>query len=262
MDLPHTLREINDLPEEEKLAIYQTLLPEWLFDRYGVDRATLQFEGRRVVLFRCPPGSRVLEITVKRRASDADPMLYLNMVDTFNNQLLVLLVVVNDPESERFNIDIDEHGNPTHLGTSGRNIYAEQAAMLAGLAPGQVRRGLRLFKQAIPLFEKFVERMGHELFLIEPLAYHNAITFERYGFSYLRGYQEMVRIDREFRPGGDLYEQLSSEKTFRHPDAWKTVRGRSWAIHDGILSHPFTGFQMYKRLGVHAGVNTFSDAEW
>jgi hypothetical protein len=262
MTWPTSIREINDLPETEKMQIYKTLLPDWLFSKYKVDQVHLTLDGVRVVHFRCPPGSRALEISVKRRASDADPMLYLNMADTFNNQLLVLLVVVNDPDSERYNIDIDEHGNSTQLGTIGRNLNAELAAMRAGLSPGQIRKGLRSFKQAVPLFEDFVHNMGHDLFLIEPLAYHNAIIFERYGFNYMRGYQEMLWINEAFHPAGEIYQKLSPGRPFRQPDCWRSIRGRSWAIHDGILGHPFTGFQMYKRIGVHAGVNTFPDAEW
>lgn len=259
---PHSIREINDLPEVEKESVYRLLLPEWLFTDYGVDSEDLTVDGQRVVYFRCPKGSRAMEISVRRCATDIDPMLYLNMADTFNNQLLVLLVVINDPEAPRFNIDVDIQGNPTQLGTTGRNLAAEEAAMKAGLAPGQIRQGLRYFKRAVPLFEEFVKRMGHDLYLIEPLAYHNAILFERYGFNYIRGYREMARINEEFQPGGELYSRLSHERVFRQPDVWKSVRGRSWAIHDGILGHPFTGFQMYKRIGIHAGINTFSNAAW
>ncbi len=262
MSWPTSIREINDLPDSEKRSIYLTLLPEWLFTNFGMDRETLTINGQQVVQFRFPQGSRALEISVRRTPGDIDPMLYLNMTDTFNHQLLVLLVVVNDLDAPRYNIDIDEHGNSTHLATTGRNLAAEQAAMLAGLAPGQIRSGLRSFKHAVPIFEDFVKRMGHDLFLIEPLAYHNAIVFERYGFNYIRGYQEMVRIDREFRPGGELNAKLSTDRVFRNINSWKTIRGRSWAVHDGILGHPFTGFQMYKRIGVHAGINTFADAEW
>jgi hypothetical protein len=262
MSWPTSIREINDLSDDEKRAIYKTLLPEWLFVNFGMDRETLTIDGQQVIQFRCPRGSRALEISVRRTLNDIDPMLYLNMTDTFNHQLLVLLVVVNDLDAPRFNIDSDEHGNSTHLATTGRNLVAEKAAMNAGLAPGQIRSGLRSFKQAVPIFENFVQRMGHDLFLIEPLAYHNAIVFERYGFNYMRGHQEMIRIDQEFRAGGELNAKLSTDRVFRPKDAWRTIRGRSWAIHDGILGHPFTGFQMYKRIGVHAGVNTFLDADW
>lgn len=262
MKWPNSIREINDLPEPEKRAIYLTLLPDWLFTSYNLDHDNLTIDGQVAVRFRYPNGSRALEISVKRRPSDVDPILYLNMADTFNNQLLVLLVVVNDPDSERYNIDVDEHGNPSHLGTVGRNLSAEEAAMKAGLAPGQIRKGLRSFRQAVPLFEDFVRAMGHDMFLIEPLAYHNAIVFERYGFNYMRGYQEMVYINKEFQPGGELHRKLTPERVFRQLESWRTIRGRSWAIHDGILGHPFTGFQMYKRIGVNSRVNTFPDAQW
>lgn len=262
MNLPSSIREINNLPEADKYSIYKVLLPDWLFSTYGVDRNALTADGHNVVKFRCPSGSRALEITAKRRIQDTDPILYVNIADTFNNQLLVLLVVVNDLESPRFDIDLDENGNKTQLGTNSRNLIAEEAAMKAGLAPGQIRRGLRSFKQSIPTFEDFVHQMGHDLFLIEPLAYHNAIIFERYGFNYIRGHQEMVRINQEFRPKGEIHSKLSDLSVFRPKNAWETVRGRSWAIHDGILGHPFSGFQMYKRIGIHSNVNTFPDSSW
>jgi hypothetical protein len=259
---PHSIREINGLSEEEKQGIYSTLLPDWLFTQYEIDPKTLTVNGQPVVRFRCPAGSRALELIVRRQATDIDPMLYLNMADTFNNQLLVLLVVINDPDSLRFNIDVDLEGNPTQFGTTTRNLPAEKVALEAGLAPGQIRQGLRVFKQSVPQFENFVKNMGHDLFLIEPLAYHNAIVFERYGFNYIRGYSEMVRIHEQFQPGGALHQKLVPDNPFRPPDAWKTVRKRSWSIHDGILGHPFTGFQMYKRVGVHSSINTFPDAKW
>lgn len=259
---PNSIRSINALPDEEKFAIYATLIPDWVFVQFGIDKLTYEVDGYKVVQFRCPKGSRAMELTVRQRPLDRDPILYLNMADTFNNQLLVLLVVVNDPTSERFNTDIDQNGNPTHFGTASRNIPAELAAMRAGLAPGQVRSGLRAFKQSVPIFEEFVTKMGHDLFLIEPLAYHNAIIFERYGFGYVRGYQEMVRIHNEFLPNGQYHQKLNDENPFRHKEAWRTIRGRSWAIHDGILGHPYTGFQMYKRIGKHLAINTFPDATW
>lgn len=259
---PNSIREINSLPLEAKEAIYRTLLPDWLFTQYGIGRKTLAVDSQQVVQFRAPSGSRAVEISVKRRADDRDPMLYLNMADTFNNQILVLLMVINNPDAPRFNIDVDESGNLTQFGTIGRNRPAEMAAMNAGLAPGQIRAGLRQFKQGLPLFEDFIRRMGHEIFLIEPLAYHNAIAFERYGFSYMRGLQEMKHIHQEFQPGENLHNRLTLDNPFRAPEAWKSVRGRSWAIHDGILGHPFTGFQMYKIIGKEANINTFPNAQW
>jgi hypothetical protein len=43
------------------------------------------------------------------------------------------------------------------------------------------------------------------------------------------------------------------------------VRGRAWAIHDGILQtldKKWDDLKMIKQIGRHAGVNTFPDAEY
>jgi hypothetical protein len=262
LEFPSTIREINALPPAEKETIYRTLLPEWIFSEYNIDPLTLCVSGQKVVRYRFPENSRAVEISVKRYAQDRDPLLYCHITDTFSNQLLVLLVVVNDPDSPRFNTDIDQDGNPTHLASTGRNIPAEIEAKKNGLAPGQVRQGLRSFKTLVPIFETFAARMGHDLFFIEPLAYHNAYVFERYGFGYVRGLKAMKEIHQGFQEGGKLRIRLNSSTPFRSPEAHATVRGRSWAIHDGILGHPFTGFQMVKRLEHHAQINTFPDAVW
>jgi hypothetical protein len=260
MSIPASIREINGLPEQEKRAIYRTVIPDWVIAEFDIDPASDGIHGQ--VQYVCPKGSRALEITVRRDPADHDPILHLNIADTFNNQLLVLLVVVNDPDGERYNVDIDLLGNKTNFGTTSRNLPAELAAMRAGLAPGQIKRGLRAFKKSVPIFEEFVRGMQHDMFFIEPLAYHNAVIFERYGFNYMRGLKDMERIHDEFQAGAPLRAALNTENPFRQPDVWNQIRGRSWAIHDGILGHPFTGFQMYKRVGRDAGINTFPDAVW
>lgn len=249
---PSSIRGINDLPLEQKRAIYRTLVPDWVFPRFSISEDD--------VIMHCPSGSRAMEITVAAPNSQ-DPILYLNMADSFLNQLMVLLVVMNDPESDRFYIDVMPDGSQTYLGTSSRNISEEIRAMEMGLSPGQVHQGLRGFRNSVPIFENFIDQMHHDLFLIEPLSYHNAIIFERYGFGYTVGRKEMERIHREFQPGGDLHRLLDGTP-FRHPEAWRSIRGRSWAIHDGILGHPFTGFHMYKRIYNNAGISTFPDAVW
>lgn len=259
---PSTIREINDLPPSQKRAIYRALIPDWVYARFGIDPHDDTLGGQPAIIFRCPPGSHSVEISVYHAPQALEPAIYLHMGDTFNGQLIVLMVMVGDPEAPRFNIDVDEQGRETQLGIRSRNIPEEIRAMQAGSAPGQVRRGLRLFRAAIPVFEQFVSRMGHELFLIEPLFYHNAITFERYGFAYARGLQRMRWIHREFQPGGILHARLDGSTPFRHPEAWRSISGRSWAIHDGILGEPFSDVLMYKRVGVHAGITTFPDPVW
>jgi hypothetical protein len=259
---PDSIRGINDLPRAEKRAIYQTMIPEWVFPRFGIDPVANTIRGEPAITFRCPAGSNAVELSVFHDPAAPEPVLYMHMGDTFNSQLAVLMVVVNDPGAPRFDVDVDEQGRPNQLGTERRNLPAERRAMEAGLGPGQVRRGLRVFRSALPVFEAFVSRMHHDLFLIEPLFYHNAITFERYGFAYTRGLQKMNTIHREFLPGGKLHARLDGSTPFRPPDAWQSIAGRSWAIHDGILGEPFTGVSMYKRVGRDAGIETFPGAHW
>jgi len=132
----------------------------------------------------------------------------------------------------------------------------------AGLAPGQVRKGLRVSRMLIPLFEEFVECLGHDYYLMEPLAYHNAILFERLGCNYVQGQRKMQWVHLGFQPGSLLFEKLDGSRPFLQPDAWRTIRGRSWAIHDGILGEPWHGIKMYKRVGRHAEVDTFPGGEY
>lgn len=259
---PSSIRGINDLPPEQKRAIYRTLIPDWIYDRFGIDPVSLTINGLEVVKLRCPEHSRAMELSVFHHPDAEDPTLYINLADSFLGQLMVLLIVMNDPNSERFYVDQMPDGKSTNLGTSVRNLEEEIRAMQEGLAPGQIRVGLRGFRHSVPVFERFVENMHHDLFLIEPLSYHNAIIFERYGFGYTVGRKEIEWIHQEFQPGGILHERLDGSTPFRQPDAWKTIRGRSWAIHDGILGHSFTGFHMYKRLDHPANVQTFPDAIW
>ncbi len=255
-----SIRRINDLALEVRRQIYYTLLPAELLCLNGVDLTALA--NQRLVHLVCPEGTGSVEVVVYHPDEARDPLLYLQLADTANNQLMVLLFVVNDPHSPRFNVDRDWKGAPTKFGTLERNIEAEQAAMQAGLMPGQVRRGLKLARQLIPIFEQFVSRLGHKMFFLDPLTYNTAILFERYGCNYSQGRKQMEWINREFAPGGELYNKLDESTPFRQAGAHRTVHGRSWAIHDGILGQPFTDIKMYKRVGVPAGINTFPGGVW
>ena len=254
----YSLRQINELPIAQKEKIYRLLLPQQILETYGIDPETLSdAQGNRLVTFTFPEGSRMIEIDVRPEVGFPDPLLYLELVDTRLNQIEVMLFVVNDPNSERFETDRDWRGERTKFGTFKRNVPEEITAMEAGLAPGQVRQGLRMSRVLVPLFEDFVRRLGHDYYLMEPLAYHNAILFERLGCNYVQGLRKMEWIHIAFEPEGLLHEALDNSTPFRHPDAWRTVRGRSWAIHDGILGEPWHGVRMYKRVGKHAQIDTF-----
>ncbi len=251
-----SIRQINALPEADKHAFYHKLLPLDLLNRWSA----ASFE----IAIHCPADSSFVEIDVRHPADRRDPLLYFQIADTANGQIEVLLLVINDPLAPRFDVDLHWQGECTKLESRPRNIPAEIEAMNAGLAPGQVRRGLRISRELIPIMERFVAGLGKDRFFIEPLAYHAAILFERYGFGYMTGEGKMRWIDAAFRPGGALYEKLDGSTPFRGPEHAHTVRGRSWAIHDGILGVPWGStevkIRMYKRVGRHAGICTFADA--
>lgn len=259
----YSVRQISELSPTLKRAIYRQLLPMKLLADYGIDPETLcDDQGNELVSFSFPEGSRTVEIDVRPEVGFPDPLLYVELADTRLNQIEVVLFTVNDPQAERFETDRDWRGQRTKFGTLRRNIPEEVGAMKAGLAPGQVRKGLRLSRTLLPLFEKFVARLGHDYYLMEPLAYHNAILFERLGCNYVQGRRKMQWIHLGFQPGGLLYEKLDGSTPFLQADAWRTIRGRSWAIHDGILGEPWHGIKMYKRVGRRAGVDTFPGAEY
>ena len=258
---PSTIGGINLLPEPEKRAIYSRYIPSELLEKYNIPPLT-SATGYNLLQFRFASGSSDVEMRLFHETNFPDPILYAHLADTLNGQIHILLYVLNNPSSARFDVDKMPDGSPTHFGTLQRNIEAENNAFAAGLAPGQVRSGLRLLGPAIESFEKFVVALGHEMYFVEPLYYHVAVIFERYGFSYQVGKRLMDSIHAGFQNGGDLQTQLDGSNLFRQPEAANSIRKRSWAIHDGLLGEPFTNVTMYKRVGKSAGITTTPNCVW
>lgn len=257
-----SIAAINQLPEDQKRALYTRFIPPALLDQFGISRQLEDSRGRSLAKFSYEPGSTDLVIELRHEVAAEDPLLYAHITDTMNGQLHVLLYVVNDPNSPRFEVDRMPDETPTDFGTERRNLQAELAAMQAGLAPGQIRRGLGILKHAVPSFEQFVTEAGQSIYFLEPLYYHNAVIFERYGFSYSRGRRQMEAINAGFQPGGALAQRLDDSTPFRDPEHALSIRGRSWAIHDGVADARFTGVTMYKRVGERASLCTFPNARW
>lgn len=259
----HSIASLNSLADPERFVYLRFLLPPALLDRFAIDRQTLSdVEGRSLVKWVGDPGNSSVEISLFHQFAAADPLLYFHLADTVSQQVHILLAVVNDPDSPRFDVDRMPDGSKTHFGIFKRNLAAELAAFNAGLTPGQIRHGLRVLRGTMEAFEGFVTRLGHAMYFVEPLQYHNAIAFERYGFAYQQGRRWMQSLNTRFSEGGDLLARLDGSTPFRQPSAAQSIRGRSWAIHDGILGEPYTGVTMYKRVGVQAGVETFSGGVW
>jgi GNAT superfamily N-acetyltransferase len=252
-----SIRQINLLPEPEREQIYARLIPDALFEAFGIDRRTLaDGSGRRLVTFFCPADEHLVRIEVRLNPEDRDCVYLLKLDQTFDGDLELGFIIINDLRAERFDIDRDEAGRDTRLGTEGRNLKEEERAMAAGLAPGQARRGLRLYRTALRLVETFSASLGKDRFVLESNYYHLAVLCEKYGFGYLLGREEMERYHQAFASGGPLQRRLDGSTPFRGPGMERTARGRSWAIHDGILDEPWKPPRMFKPVGKALGIAT------
>ncbi len=255
-----SLAEINMLEVRHKEHIYAGIVPPRLFSILAASPDTFRGkDGRRRVRFIAPEGLGLVRIEARQKPDDRDAVFFLEMADTHYRQMELSFCIINDLSAPRFDVDVDTRGNDNCFATLGRNIPEEVRAMRAGLFPNQTHRGLRLFAEFFPTFERFVDALGMEMIVAEPLSYDNAIRYERYGFDYLSGRLLMQRISEGFKPGGVLYRRLDGSTPFRMPGMDGTVHGRSWAIHDGVMDEPWDNVRIYKVIGETAGVNTFPE---
>jgi hypothetical protein len=260
-----SIAKLNRLPKEERDPMYLLLVPDAVFEMFHINRKTLTNPfGERVVRGIFPPDENFGCIEVKHRSEDKDCVYSCQVAfEAFMESLRLDFLIVNDPFSERFNVDVDEMGRNTLFGTSSRNIPEEVRAMNAGLAPGMVRRGLRLMRESVKCLEAFMRPLDLKTLTIDAFFYHNAILWERYGFGYFKGGKLVEQINREFQPGGILYRYLDDSTPFRRKGMERTVRGRSWAVYDGVCLDAFGDDWespiMYKTLGKEFQINTFPD---
>lgn len=252
-----SLEDLNALPLAVRAEVYLRLVPAPLLTALGLPRTRLLGPDDHPVRITAPDGASWARVEVRASRDDRDPALLLDLGMSGFGVLELSLVQVSDPSGPRFAIDRDEDGQDTLLGTACRNHAEEGRALGAGLAPGQVRRGLRMLGAVLGAFDGFCRLLGHELYLVEPLFYHSAILFERRGCAYFLGRERMESIDARFRPGGDLYQALDGSSPFRQRGFEATARGRSWAIHDGVLGEPWDGIKMFRAPDAPTAATTF-----
>ncbi len=264
--LPISIRGINGLPEPAKRRIYRTLIPANLLTRANINPITWKgLDDNLQVVLNAEPDKGLINLSIKDSADSSDVFFCVELADNAFNGIDLNLLLLNDPTSPRFRTDYDDEGKPTYFGTVRRNVAEEERAMRAGLAPGQIRSSLSASKLFFQQLDTFLAFLSHHAVSLEPLTYASAWVFERRGFAYMRGHKLMDDIQREFQPGGQLHAALDGSTPFRQPEQWRTVRGRAWAIQDGILSvlnTRWNDLRMVKQVGRHAGVNTFPDAEY
>jgi hypothetical protein len=260
---PIFLREVREWELRWQRMLFQILVPIRLLTSFAIDPVRLaDAEGRPVAFVRPGTDEGSFRFELYPRGDAREPLAELELADTLFNQIEVVWVALQDPTAPRYNIDVMPDGQPTLRGTAARNLEAEQAAMQAGLAPGQVRRGLKAFGRLVERVETLMLCLNQQEYVAQPLYYHTAMLFEKYGFAYVQGQARMEAIAAGFASGGELRKRLDSSTPFRRPELADTIRGRSWAIHDGILPEPWDRMRMVKRLGTHAGIHTGGSTPW
>ena len=261
---PLGIRTINALPHDAKQRFYRTLVPPELLGRFGINPILWRGSGHTVELFAEPDSGKV-NISINNPEDARDAYFVLELQDNATNGIDLNLILLNDPFAEKFDIEHDTEGKQTHWGTVTRNLEQEERAMRAGLAPAQVRAGMGFSREVLQQLDVFLALCARQAVSLEPLTYVSAWIFEKRGFAYVRGHKLMDDIHREFQPGGKLHAALDGSTPFRSPDAWQTVRGRAWAIQDGILEvmgERWRDLRMIKVVGKHAGVQTFPGAKY
>jgi len=170
--------------------------------------------------------------------------------------------MITDPHSERFDVDRDWKGEPTKFGLMLRNLKEEERAMKAGLAPGQVRRGLRQMSRQRQLVEEFAAGLGHEMYLANP--------WDTTTLSSWSGRDSTISAAGAKWSGfiASFSRVASSSKSSTDPLPLGSPR---WRIRCGDAVGPFMmvswdrpwsdlEVRMFKRVGYHAGICTFLDA--
>jgi len=264
--LPISINALNGLPENLKRRLYRTIIPIRLLSDFDINPRTWKNPDKLdQVNLEAEEGNNKVKLSVWFGEDNNNKFFYLELTDNSYNGIDLNFLEVNNPLKEKYGTDFDEQGRETLFGTVNRNLAEEQRAMSAGLAPGQIREGLRCSPTIMSHLESFLTLMAHHAIFLEPLTYISAWIFERRGFAYVKGHKLMDTIHKEFQPGGKLHNALDGSTPFRQPDQWKTVRGRAWAVHDGILESidkKWDALRMIKQVGRDAGVNTFPNAKY
>ena len=257
-----SILDLNALPWALREQIYVRLCPEELLARFGVSRGTLlNGAGERTLRVAAPDEGSWARLELREGCHDRDPVLVVDIAMSAFGVPELTFVQINDPAAPRYGVDRDSDGQDTLLGTVSRNLDEEGRALGDGLGPGQVRRGLRMLGRVLECMDGFCRILGRDCYLVEPLFYHSALLYERHGCDYLMGRDLMDEIHEGFRDGGPLHRLLDDSTPFRRRGFDATVRGRSWAIHDGILdavaTSGWSGVKMYRIPGRPATVSTF-----
>lgn len=211
------------------------LLPDALLKLFGLDRpCATEPSSEGVFRYQLDESHPGLRLEVWPEPNGRDPCYVVEVRFNFLGIPELTWLAANDLRAPRF--EVDALGRlPLEPSSGLRNITEEIRAMEAGLAPNQVRAGLHLLRHSFKAVDLYCAAVGVNMATIFAMAYHNAVEYQRCGFSLRSGEELMAEIEEGFSPGGRLTRLLDDSTPFRKPEMAETLLGRSWAIHDGIM---------------------------
>ena len=131
------------MPEKERESLLSVLLPRRLLKMFSIDPETFRNDkGIRCVKFVCPERMPFFQMELRRDPGDRDAAYFLDVSTSAYGQMEISFVIVNDPDSERFDIDVDEHGQDTYFGTARRTCPGARPAVIARISSGMFRRAV------------------------------------------------------------------------------------------------------------------------
>ena len=105
MTIPSTLGGINQLSDVKKREIYSQVIPKELIQQFKLNPYLVDKNGQNLFHINAPSGSTSVEASLFHKAGFPDPILYGHITDTINGKLHILLYILNDPDSPRFDVD-------------------------------------------------------------------------------------------------------------------------------------------------------------
>ena len=263
-----SLQELNGLPAPLREGLYGRLIPPEVCARFGVDPATgLNGAGHRLLRVFAPPEQSWARIELRASRDDRDPLV---LVDVEMGPFAVpelSFVQVTDPDAERFAIDRDEDGAGHALRHGDPQPRRGASRARGGTRPGPgaawtaaPRSGAGLDGRLLPAAREGAVPGGAALLpLGAPLRAARLRLPARPRADGRRSTGSSIRA-------AGCTGRSTASTAFRQPGFARTIRGRSWAIHDGILGAldgmAWGGVKMYRLVGRPASVSTFPAAAY
>ena len=119
---PRSIASINELPDSQKREIYSRFIPPQLLEQFEISPSLEDEQGQPLAKFRYRAGSTDFVIDLRHEIDADDPLFFAHLTDTMNGQIHVLLYIVNDPHSERFDVDRTPDGRRMQFGLELRNL--------------------------------------------------------------------------------------------------------------------------------------------